>query len=354
MEIPQEEKLTTSCLSNIFKDTTATYKFYWFAGILDLVVLNGRRRIDAWEIVAQMVAKAWYPVCYFHLSLGKSDSLYRAILLLQKEKNISINISKNELSAWFYENRKDEFLYETFKILLQHVPYRLLSPWIKADNKELMIRSQSLENNCLYKIEEEEETMWIEMNPLWLDYLENNYTILKDFTYWNLVVFLQKRNPNVPNISAKVINEEEREPLYKQHHYWDFVISHGGSIRCIYTGKLIKEGEYDLDHFMPWSFVCHNLVWNLLPADSSINSSKSNKLPPLGKYLRHLAEMQQWAVNVALDGGFNGNVLDDYFSLGTTPQELADMSTENLYDCFERTYAPMSQIAQNMGFEMWK
>ena len=151
MEIPQEEKLTTGCLSNIFKDTTATYKFYWFAGILDLVVLNGRRRIDAWEIVAQMVAKAWYPVCYFHLSLGKSDSLYRAIVSLQKEKNIPINIRTSELSAWFYENREDEFLQKTFKVLLQNVPYRLLSPWIKADNKELIIRSQRLENNCLYE-----------------------------------------------------------------------------------------------------------------------------------------------------------------------------------------------------------
>ena len=150
MDIQQSDNLSVGPMANIFDSTTATYKFYWFAGILDLVVLNGHTRIDAWEIIAQMVAKAWYPVCYFHLSLGKSDSLYRAIVSLQKKKNIPINIRTSELSAWFYKNRKDVFLQKTFKVLLQNVPYRLLSPWIKADNNELMIRSQRLENNCLY------------------------------------------------------------------------------------------------------------------------------------------------------------------------------------------------------------
>ena len=45
-----------------------------------------------------MVANAWYPVNYFRLSFGKSESLYDAIITPQREYNIPINISINELT----------------------------------------------------------------------------------------------------------------------------------------------------------------------------------------------------------------------------------------------------------------
>ena len=41
--------------------------------------------MNVWEIMILMVANAWYPVNYFRLSFGKSESLYDAILKLQKE-----------------------------------------------------------------------------------------------------------------------------------------------------------------------------------------------------------------------------------------------------------------------------
>lgn len=69
-------------------------------------------------------------------------------------------------------------------------------------------------------------------------------------------------------------------------------------MQCIYTKKLLMPKEYDLDHFIPWSFVVHDQIWNLLPADSSISSSKSNKLPDLDIYLAKLAKEQQKAVSI--------------------------------------------------------
>jgi HNH endonuclease len=44
-------------------------------------------------------------------------------------------------------------------------------------------------------------------------------------------------------------------------------------IRCIYSGELIRR-DYDLDHFSPWSFVTHDLIWNLTPAPRAINIQK--------------------------------------------------------------------------------
>lgn len=192
------------------------------------------------------------------------------------------------------------------------------------------------------------------MNPIWLDYLRENYDILSAFACWGLAGFLQTRNPNVPAISTKLVKQEERNSLSAQRKFWNIAINHGLEVRCPYTGNLLEERMYDLDHFIPWSFVSHDLLWNLMPADPSINSSKSNKLPDLHLYLPKLAVAHQAALRINLERGKQEKLLEDYLSLGYTPQEIIAMDREHLLDCFSQTFTPMHQIALNMGFEIWK
>jgi hypothetical protein len=84
MILQQNSKLPINRLGTIFSDTTATYKFYWFAVILDIVVKERKTRITFWEIIAGMVAESWYPIHYFKLSFGKSDSLFSKSIEIQK------------------------------------------------------------------------------------------------------------------------------------------------------------------------------------------------------------------------------------------------------------------------------
>lgn len=341
-------------LNRVFDKTVATYKYYWFIGILDLYVKQGKTRINVWDIMISMVANAWYPVNYFRLSFGKSESLYEAILTLQKDNNIPINIGKRELTELLLELTKRPDIQKQLNFLRMNVPFRFLRPWIDtSDDREMVVRSQSFENGCLYKLERDKGSLWIELNPVWLTYLQENYEILSSFAYWGLTNFLQVRNPNVPNIPNKLIKTEERNSLSAQRKFWNKAISKGLEVRCLYTGKLLEAREFDLDHFMPWSFVSHDLLWNLMPSDSSVNSSKSNKLPDLKLYLPKLAEAHQSALKVNLKLGRQDKLLEDYLSLGHTPQDIVAMDKEHLFDCFFQTFAPMNQIALNMGFEIW-
>ena len=162
------------------------------------------------------------------------------------------------------------------------------------------------------------------------------------------------RNPNVPNIPNKLIKKEERSSLLEQRKFWNTAINNGLEVRCIYTDKLLAVREYELDHFIPWSFVSHDLLWNLMPTDASINSSKSNKLPDLELYLPKLAEVHQAALRINLKIGRQNKLMEDYLSLGRTPQDIALMDREHLLDCFFQTFTPMTQIAHNMGFESWR
>ena len=286
MNLPQNTKLPRSSLARIFDNTTATYKFYWFVAMMDIVVKEHKTRISFWEIIAGMIAESWYPIHYFKLSFGKSDSLFVKSLEIQKEYQISIESDKEKIKNLLVDNLKEtkKFL----KIFSINVPYRFLSPWIRyTHDEEVIAKSQLFENNALYAIYNDE----IVINDLWVEYLTKHYKILRDFAFWNLTEFLQKRNPNVPDVPSKLIKPIQRDSLTKQRKYWDSYIEITGGINCIYTGKNIIAKEYDLDHFVPWSFVSHNLLWNLIPSDPSVNSAKSNNLPQLDKYLQPFASL---------------------------------------------------------------
>ncbi|WP_410479158.1 HNH endonuclease domain-containing protein [Pedobacter miscanthi] len=38
------------------------------------------------------------------------------------------------------------------------------------------------------------------------------------------------------------------------------------------------------EHFIPYAFVSHDLIWNLIPADPSFNSPKNDRLPRIEDY----------------------------------------------------------------------
>ena len=300
MTIPQSAELSTSAMNRVFGNTTATYKFYWLLSLLDLYVKGNKDRMYALDVAARMVAYAWYPIEYFKLSFGKADSMATIIPEVASMTGITVDDKLEDKSDAIMEAVvKDKRVKDKVKILLNKVPFRFQSPWIDTSNDtEMKLRSQSLENNCLYSLTGSGENLMVTINPKWELYLKTNYEILRDFAFWNLSLFLQSKNPNVPNIAGKLIRPESREALTKQKKFWNKVIEIGGPLYCIYTGKGLYVNDFDLDHFIPWSFVSHNQNWNLIPADGSFNSSKSDRIPDLDYYLPKMTKMQHQALRL--------------------------------------------------------
>jgi hypothetical protein len=312
-------------------------------------VKERKTRISFWEIIAGMVAESWYPIHYFKISFGKSDSLFDKSLEIQNTFQISIESDKDKIKKYLLDNLNctKKFL----RVFTLNVAYRFLSLWIKYTyDEDVVVKSQQFENECLYAICGDE----IVINDNWVEYLTEHYTILRDFAFWNLTEFLQKRNPNVPDVPSKLIKPILRDSLTKQHKFWDAYIETVGSIRCIYTNKPLIAKDYDLDHFIPWSFVSHNLLWNLLPADSSINSSKSNNLPPLDIYLKPYAELHHKALKTIYPKNPNNKILEDYLTVYDSVGELVRMSDDDFCNVFQKTFSPLAQIAENMGFKYWE
>ncbi len=350
--LPLNRRLSVTKLSSVFNNTVASYKFYWFISLLQLFTERNNKSIPIKDILIKMICNAWYPINFFKLSFGFSDKLNTNISIIRSILNIPIDISKEELFVKL-QCTSDKQVNRLIIHFEQLVPYRFLSPWIKGTKNEIIQRSQFFENNCLYRFNNDGINS-IEINPDWSTYLNENNKILIDYTYWNLNLFLQVRNPNIPDVAGKLIKPISRGSLIKQRNFWNIVLNEIETFNCIYTGKTLTVDNFDMEHFIPWSFVAHDQLWNLLPSNSSINSSKSNKLPLLDKYLEPFVDAQYQAINTVYRKQPQNKLLEDYLILGTNISDIVRTPLLDFKDKYYNTLSPLVQIANNSGFEFWE
>lgn len=352
MHLPYTPVVDVARLSRVYGHTVATYKYYWFVSIINLVCANpGRQTFSFNEIIAGMIAEAWYPIHYFRLSFGKSDSLELAILKIQELLGIPVDAEKRDVVASILENAGRPEIRRCMNVFTLNVPYWFLSPWIPGIKKKQQMEQLSRKgvNNCPYAISGKD----IFIHGPWRDYIAGNALILKDFTFWSLAEFVQKRNPNVPDIPSKLVKPIRRGSLSRQHRFWDKYVEHFGSVQCIYTNVSMDKAQYDLDHFIPWSFVVHDQLWNLLPANPSINSSKSDSIPPLDCFLEPMAVLQHEALRVNYESNPSDKNLEDYLVFRCSVRELVDLPADRFLSLFKDAFTPMAQTATNMGFAPW-
>ena len=78
-----------------------------------------------------------------------------------------------------------------------------------------------------------------EINEEWVDYLIRNRTILLEWVRYNLIGYLQDRNPNVPRNCGKVQKPEKRD-LRRECDYWKTIIEIDPKIKEIYQKVSLK------------------------------------------------------------------------------------------------------------------
>ncbi len=348
MNLPDSENLPINNLAACFNRTSATYKFYWFLSIIHAIE-EGKSVIEKKELFARMISNAWFTVNYFHVSFGKQDLIQKAIktiiegeripvdakldFIVKKLLNTPNTITKNQL--WHFNN---------------NVPHWFLSPWFPKLQSEtesqqagrIYIESNRNINKTLYALNDETITVYKE----WKEYIFKHSKILKDFCYWNLAIFLQSKNPSVPDIPNKLIKPAIRNSLTKQRKsFWDIVMNKLGSIECIYTGESLTVGNYAVDHFVPFNFVSHDLIWNLVPASPTFNSIKSDKLPIMKKHFEGFFNIQKSAIEIIKQATQPNKLLEEYYTI--FPDLDLGFTKEKYRDCLQ----PLITIASNNGFE---
>ena len=363
MHLPYSDTLEIQYLSRLFDNTSECYKFFWFQAIVSKV-LEGKDSMTYDELVNEMIADAWYMVTEYHLSLGPKDSLERLIHYLMQLSMMKSSEKKEAIIAYL-ENCSDSEVRERKRILTKNVPYRLQAPFMesikgKAWNvsEKALIEKINMEQRLIYYFDAIDGMKTsIHVNKDWVAYIHKNQEIIKGWLQYNMIMYLQRRNPSVPGIADKLSPPSERK-MEKVKKYWKLLISLQ-PIKEIYADELLTDKDISIDHFVPWSYVAHDEFWNLHPTTKSINSSKSNNLPDWDRYFLQFAKLEYqsyemlWkydAVHAEFEKCAKEHLNNDEVRRRIYKEGL--QFTEFI-KVLEETIQPIYASAKNCGFRNW-
>lgn len=182
----QQKSIDIAKLKSVFDKKVTSYKYFWFVSIVSLVK-EYKQQLSYDDILIRMAALSWPIVLGDGIDLGSQDFLGKYLTSIQRKTNIIKNASSNavEIQLHLY-NIKD-----ILAPLLNNVPYRFLSPWIKfTSNEDVIAKSNNESFDGLYSI----NTEGIKIKSEWWQYIYSNYIELYDFALQSFISYAKQYN----------------------------------------------------------------------------------------------------------------------------------------------------------------
>lgn len=358
-------------LERMLSNMTNSYKIYWLKAYVDEITA-GVNAATFRRMSARMVASAWYPINYFHLSFGLQDQLGRAVACCKRELGLG-NAAPAEDIINAVENSNNAQVRRQVDMLCTYVPYRLIRLFYEEElNAErertgklldrvvnpIIFASNLLDSNgAPYTFNATGDEIIADKE--WAEYIRENNQVIQGWLDMKLVEYLQARNPSVPAIPLKIHPPHMRD-LTAAKNYWKEAIALA-PVREIYSGQPFRDetfeafGPLSIDHFIPWSFVLHDEPWNLVPMFRDSNSSKSDKLPSLDDFLEPFCNQQFDALIALRNTGRHRKIIDAYLQIEPDLELLEDIPACRMAfsDDVAKVIKPLHQIALNQGFAPW-
>lgn len=287
--------------SAMLGDPTQSYKFYWLEALIKLRISKKELLFEA--IINEMIFNAWYSVAQYHVNLGPfidgkpSSYLEIAVKEIQAMNLVQFGDSPEKIKEAIAIHDKELRRIKTQ--LAKNVPYRILSPFLNlgGNDSEWNSHKKVIEiinsiPGIFYKIEYAPALQKkVIINPRWDDFILKNANIILGWIQFKKIKFIQARNPGVPCIPNKLDAPQQNKDIQAVRDLWKYVV---GKTKIIdmYKGGIVDMDNSDVDHFIPWTYVCCDELWNLAPTNSSLNRSKSNSLPDWDLYFSTFSENQ--------------------------------------------------------------
>lgn len=359
----------------MLKDPSYSYKFYWLEAIIRLIS-EGVTETTFNVIIDEMICNAWYSVREFHIHLSGfvlgeiRDNLELAVLKLAELSNLPSNASKVEIKNAILKYDKE--LMPEKKKLTNMVPYRAMAgffanagvsvPWDSVVKMKETISSFSYEVTALpYTLGDNSRLdKEVKFHPEWVRMIRDYTVSILGWIQYEKVKWLQNNNPEVPGLVYKLLPlDEKMRKLGRVRNLWEGVLEIC-AVSDVFTGKPVVAGQYDIDHFIPWSFVMNDELWNLMPMDSSLNSSKSNKLPQWDPFFRRFSDNQYVMYQLihekpGIHKLFEECWRDNLHSIWAGQELYRPGNTKEEFDgILSRNMRPVYDSAKRQGYEVWK
>ena len=389
MELPlYSNKLNVKKFENLLSNNDQGYKFFWLEAIMKLIP-NGNDLFTFEDVINEMIVSAWKTVTHYHLRLGHTvngnaeNFLEHAIRLLYGNAKTELKNKVPSRDRLLYLIGKYNDVLEADKIhLTDYVPYRLIKPFMDKEGK-VYIDSKNygrfiaylnaftkIDNEFFYDIVEADSSLKrrIHINEEWREFMMQNYAVIMGWIRYNKAIFIQDRNPGVPGVMYKIAPEMEakHKSLKAARELWIAAVQlTGRPLHEIYTGRELDINSFDLDHFVPRSYVSNDELWNLTPASKPTNTSKNNRLPDR-RFLRSFVEYNYYLYGLLFDNSNNDVALQlmELFNKCENQHLNAAWATEKLYipgnskeqfeNILEENLGMVYDSAKLQEYEMWE
>jgi len=361
IELPKYDGLNTTAFSKMFKSLTTSYKLFWFKAVFDEVIA-GNSEILVSDIVDSMIEDAFEFIHKYKLGFSVIDQLEASI------RSIPPDYRGNNDYKSLSKVIDPKYLLKFRKEIQNYVPYRLLSTFYedtksKKDNIKNSTISyfMSKDDNAFYQYDKVNRKVLV--SPAWRQYIIKNQNLILGWYKYHLIKFLQSRNPSTPNIPAKI--DSDRKDINKQRKFWLRVANENAELLYdIYLGKPIsnrsteEHGILSLDHVLPYEFVSHDQMWNLIPAHKNINSKKGTDLPSKD-YIRKAVDLQYKFFDTARKitdlTNKEKKYLLEYEQLNSELNYLNPKLDKSKFEfILLEQLQSLYSIAYNQGFDVWK
>jgi hypothetical protein len=364
--------------SRMMNNPSFCYKFYWLESIIQLVSENKNEGTYE-EIINEMISNAWYSVLEFHLHLSGlfgdgliKDNLEKAVNRLKNLSDLPNNASKIEIKNKLKEFKTDKELHGYKMELTKNVPVKALSGFANRGDVQIDLNSSAGRMMQYYNRLSKSEILLpytfddsqglnrrVTFNDGWIQMIQDNTVAILGWIQLEKVKWLQNNNPEVPGLVYKMAPMDEKmRKLNNVRKLWEAILE-VTPIIDVFKNEAIKADEYDVDHFIPWSFVMNDELWNLMPMDSSWNSKKSNKLPQWEQFFGQFADNQFVLYELmhakpGIHKLYEGCYRDNLHSIWAN-QELyrKGNSRDEFRVILEKNMRPVYDSARRQGYEIW-
>ncbi len=251
---------------------TSTYKFALVKSILDNLFNNVPSKdfqlISYQNLFSKFAECFWNLVVKYHLHQQKPYS-----------DGKSAEIKTSKIEQIFSEAIKENPVLQNLEFCaIDEKTKNLLVKKVQTECKKYVL-------GALYS-DFEEKIYSFDINKDFIKITNGAYQFMLKYkmeiekiNYYEWAKFLEKIN--VDNVLFHLLSKLElslpqREPL---DIYRKILFSEFEECNCFYCGKKLSQRKIHVDHFIPWSFLKEDKLWNFVLSCPECNIKKSNLLP---------------------------------------------------------------------------
>ncbi len=365
---PPCDGLNIAKFASAFRSTNTSYKFLW-ATTLFSILAEGEltpEKISLRRLAAGMLDVARRPICIFRLRSSKDDQTGLWFRQLEDSPQWGRKVLTRPRGKVF-AGRPQDIPGTIVEGLTKYVPYLFLTPFFETETRGITGPPKFQRIRALAKAHFDQSTPppyrfsaagAIVVHPKWAEYIVRNEYILKSWALWHWAQYMQRMNPVTPAVVTK-LDENAKSNTRRQRNFWRRVMeARAENLSCIYTEQSVAPDDFALDHYVPWSFVVHDSMWNLAPVSVLGNTEKSDNLPDNATYFDAFTELQFMAVkslHTFPDRGKWEDLFDSYSTelnldvVGRVPDKAV------LREALSGTIEPLMSIAGSRDFPSnWK